>query len=66
MPAAKYDVFISYRRAEAGEAARLLQRCLQDAHVSVFLDVDELGSGHFDDSLLQTIPQAQAFAMTLT
>src|SRR5438034_627527 len=36
-----YDVFLSYRREGAAGTARLLQRCLQDNQVAVFLDVDE-------------------------
>lgn len=66
MADSRYDVFISYRRSEAGAAARLLQRCLQDEGFSVFLDVDELGSGHFDDSLLRTIEEAQNFLVVLS
>lgn len=66
MGSERYDVFISYRRAEAAQTARLLQRCLQDSGLSVFLDVDELGAGHFDESLLATIKVANDFIVILS
>ncbi len=66
MPEHRFDVFISYRRSDSAEVARLLQRCLQDRGLTTFLDVDELGAGHFDDSLLEVIAQAGDFVVILS
>lgn len=61
-----YDVFISYRRGGGSEFARLLQRCLQDQGVSVFLDVDSLDAGHFDEHLLLTIQESRNVIVVLS
>lgn len=62
----KYDVFISYRRDKGAETARLLRMALTQRGYRVFLDVDDLSSGHFDDSLLQDIEQAAHFIVILS
>jgi hypothetical protein len=61
-----YDVFISYRRQRDAQAARLLQFSLSKKGLKVFLDVDEIGSGHFDDRLLDTIRNTQNFLVILS
>lgn len=61
-----YDVFISYRRSDGAEAARLIALALQARGLTVFLDVTALGAGHFDDSLLRRIEEARCFVPILT
>ena len=56
----QYDVFISYRRGNASDA-RIFQQFLEGKGLRVFLDVDSLGSGHFDKQILQHIDQCIDF-----
>ena len=64
--AGEYDVFISYRREAGSETARLIRMGLASAGYRVFLDVDDLPSGHFDDRLLSLIEQTRNFVLILT
>jgi serine/threonine protein kinase len=62
-----FDVFISYRRRGGGaELARLIRSELQQRGRRVFLDVDDLRSGHFDETLLTHIERAPNFLLILT
>ena len=60
------DVFISYRRANGSQLASLLKVHLEIRNISVFLDVDRLNSGKFDNNLLQSIRSAKNFVLVLT
>ena len=60
------DVFISYRRSTGSQLASLLKVHLEIRNLSVFLDVDGLVSGKFDNNLLQSIQSAQHFVLVLT
>jgi hypothetical protein len=62
----KYNVFISYRRESAAELAQLIRRALADRGLRVFLDVRELGAGHFDTELIRRIREATDFVIVLT
>jgi serine/threonine protein kinase len=64
-PAQNYDVFISYRREGSSEAARAIRAELRQHGVRVFLDVDELRSGHFDQALLDCIARTSNFIVIL-
>ena len=68
LPANKkgYDVFISYRRATGSQLASLLKVHLQVRGVATFLDVEELGSGKFDDALLSTISHSRNMLLVLS
>ena len=55
------SVFISYRRGNASDIARTVQEFLEGQGFDVFLDVDGLGSGHFDDQLLTQIAARRSF-----
>ena len=55
------SVFISYRRGNGGDIARIVQEFLEGQGFDVFLDVDGLGSGHFDDQLLTQIAARRSF-----
>lgn len=63
---AHYDVFISYRRGSDAQTARLLRAELQQRDLRVFLDVDDLRSGHFDEALLERIREAPNFLVILS
>ena len=60
------DAFISYRREGGAETARLISKELRDRGVRVFLDVDDLASGHFDERLLREIEAVPNFIVILT
>lgn len=64
-PAAKYDVFISYKRLTASAEARLLYSNLEKHGLRVFMDVTGLGSGFFDIALLHRIAETRNFILIL-
>ncbi|MCQ2310504.1 MAG: toll/interleukin-1 receptor domain-containing protein [Paludibacteraceae bacterium] len=66
MPQAKYDIFISYRRNEGKDIARMLKESLERKGYRVFLDMDELQDGVFDQRILDAIQSAPVFMILLT
>eukprot|EP00004_Rigifila_ramosa_P009723 TRINITY_DN2138_c0_g1_i1.p1 TRINITY_DN2138_c0_g1~~TRINITY_DN2138_c0_g1_i1.p1 ORF type:complete len:153 (-),score=30.93 TRINITY_DN2138_c0_g1_i1:4-462(-) len=62
---AGYDIFFSYRRRGGSELTRLYQAELRSTY-NVFIDVEELSSGTFDDALLKSIERARHFVLFLT
>ncbi|KAL3857023.1 hypothetical protein ACJMK2_011724 [Sinanodonta woodiana] len=60
------DVFISYRRSTGSQLASLLKVHLQLRAFSVFLDIDRLRAGKFDENLLLNIKMAKHFILVLT
>ena len=62
----QFDVFISYRRATDAQTARLVRSELQRHGFRVFLDVDDLRPGHFDEALLKRIEEAHSFILILS
>lgn len=60
------DVFISYRRSNGSQLASLLKVHLQLRGFSVFLDIDRLRAGKFDENLLMNIRLAKHFLLVLT
>ncbi|MDI9404972.1 MAG: toll/interleukin-1 receptor domain-containing protein, partial [Limnohabitans sp.] len=56
-------VFISYRRGTGSEVARVLAEFLEGQGFDVFLDVDSLGAGHFDEQLLGQIEARRSFVL---
>lgn len=60
------DVFVSYRRSNGSQLASLLKVHLQLRGFSVFIDVERLEAGKFDNNLLQSIRQAKNFLLVLT
>lgn len=60
------SAFISYRRDHGSTLARLLKEALERAGVEAFLDVDDLGSGHFDRKLLREIESRENFVLVCT
>lgn len=60
------DVFVSYRRSNGSQLASLLKVHLQLRGFSVFIDVERLEAGKFDNNLLNSIRQAKHFILVLT
>jgi hypothetical protein len=61
-----YDVFISYRRVSGSQLASLLKVHLQVRGIATFLDVEELGSGKFDEAILSTISHSSNLLLVLS
>ena len=58
--------FISYRRNDCSAHAQLIRSALQSARgMNVFVDVNELKSGVFDDALLGKIEEAPNFLLPI-
>lgn len=60
------DVFVSYRRSNGSQLASLLKVHLQLRGFTVFIDVERLEAGKFDNNLLDSIRQAKHFLLVLT
>ena len=54
-----YDIFISYRRKGGSDFAQLLKVCFKSKGLEVFLDVDNLVQGAFDQQLWSTMGRAK-------
>jgi len=62
-----YEVFISYRRRDGSSEARLIcAELLRQKEIRAFLDVDDLGAGHFDEALLKRIANIPNFIVVLS
>lgn len=59
-----YDIFISYRRS-ASDSAQLIASSLKGAGYSVFIDVESLSSGKFNEQLLGVIDSCKDFLLVL-
>lgn len=60
------DIFISYRRSNGSQLASLLKVHMQLKEFSVFIDVERLEAGKFDNNLLNSVRQAKNFLLVLT
>ncbi|XP_046581452.1 LOW QUALITY PROTEIN: NAD(+) hydrolase SARM1-like [Haliotis rubra] len=60
------DAFISYRRSNGSQLASLLKVHLQLRGFSVFIDIERLRAGKFDENLLYSIKMAKNFILILT
>jgi len=61
-----YIAFISYRTDEDGSTALLIEKCLAERGLKVFLDVNSLHAGKFDGQLLKEIDSATYFILLLS
>lgn len=61
----RYDAFISYRRDNGFYLARLVRDQLKKKGISVFLDVEELHSGEFNQKLYAAIQNSPNFILIL-
>lgn len=59
------DVFISYRRDGGYALARLIYEWLHRENITVFLDLEELSSGPFNEKLYSAIEDAENFVLIL-
>lgn len=59
------DIFISYRREGGYAMARLLYECFHNAGLSVFLDLEELRAGPFNEKLYEAIDKCENFILVL-
>jgi len=59
-------VFISYRRDQGSEVARIVQTEMGRRGISCFLDVENLGAEHFGNRLLNEIEAAPNFILILS
>lgn len=66
MPAALFDVFVSYRHDGGAELAQVVHNGLAQRGYRAFMDVRNLGSGPFDAALEQSIEQASDVVVLLT
>ncbi|KAK1157474.1 NAD(+) hydrolase SARM1-like [Acipenser oxyrinchus oxyrinchus] len=60
------DVFISYRRTTGSQLASLLKVHLQVRGFSVFIDVEKLEAGKFEDKLIQSVQRARNFILVMS
>jgi hypothetical protein len=66
-PAKSYDGFISYRRIGGSELTALVKDRLERDHgLKLFLDVDSLRSGTFNERLLLAIQNSSCFILILS
>ena len=61
----KYDIFISYRRDGGDTLAQLIYDRLTDRGYSVFLDIESLRSGKFNEKLFSVIDECQDVVVIL-
>src|SRR5574344_3056542 len=61
----QYNIFISYRREGAFETASLIAEKLRSAGYDVFLDVESLRSGKFNEQLYKVIEKCTDFILIL-
>lgn len=64
-PPQKHIAFISYRRDQGSEVARIIRTELRHRGQSCFLDVENLKAEHFGNRLLQEIENAPNFILVL-
>ena len=62
----KYDIFISYRREGGFETAKLLADRLKADGYRVFLDIEALRTGKFNNQLYQVIESCKDFILILS
>src|SRR5579862_1143064 len=62
----KHDIFISYRRDGGEHLAGRVKDALKALGFTVFMDVDDLNSGRFDEALFGKIEQATDFIVIMS
>ena len=60
-----FDIFISYRREGGYDMARILYDRFKLMGLHPFLDLKELGAGHFDENLFRNIEGSSNFLLIL-
>ena len=62
----RYHIFLSYRREDGKDIARTLKETLAGKGYRVFLDMDELQDGVFDERILAAIDAAPIYMLIMT
>ena len=62
----KYEVFISYRRRGGADTASVIQLALENFDKRVFLDVQQLEVGRFDEHIFRVIRRSASFVLVLS
>ncbi len=62
----RYHIFLSYRREDGKDLARTLKETLVGKGYRVFLDMDELQDGVFDERILAAIDAAPIYMLLMT
>jgi hypothetical protein len=62
----QFDAFISYRRVGGEDFAQLLKVQLETAGLTVFLDVENLGQGNFEDQLNKSLVVSKCVVLVWT
>ena len=62
----KYDVFISYRRSDGIDVARLLKQELERRWYRCFLDVDKLEAGQYNSKILSSLLSSDNIIFVMT
>ena len=62
----RYHIFLSYRREDGKDLARTLKETLVGKDYRVFLDMDELQDGVFDERILEAIEEAPIYMLIMT
>src|SRR5271154_4360769 len=60
------QVFLSYRRDHAKWTARAVLQALKQYHIDVFMDVEDIDSGRFENVILNQIGLSEHFIVLLT
>ena len=66
MSGENFDIFISYRRSDGQDKARMITETLKGKNYRCFLDFDRLKGGKFDDKIYQAIKDAPIFIAVMT
>ena len=66
MSGENFDIFISYRRSDGTDKARMITETLKGKNYRCFLDFDRLQGGKFDDKIYQAIKDAPIFIAVMT
>ena len=62
----RYHIFLSYRREDGKDLARTIKETLVGKGYRVFLDMDELQDGVFDERILEAIDAAPIYMLIMT
>jgi TPR repeat protein len=62
----RYHIFLSYRREDGKDLARTIKETLTGKGYRVFLDMDELQDGVFDERILAAIDAAPIYMLLMT
>lgn len=62
----RYHIFLSYRREDGKDMARTLKETLTSKGYRVFLDMDELQDGVFNERIIEALDKAPIYILLMT